>query len=258
MNILQSFNLSQHVNFPTHKDGNVLDLVITRADEVLICDLGWFDPVLSDHRSVHYRLCSTKKPVFRRQKVFYRNLASIGTEIFCQDLANCDLSSKKLNDDLSSLIDKYYLSLKSVIDCQAHEKEQVCTLRPIAPWFSVDVSTEKKKRRHLERKWCTTRSDVTLIGNSKSPNVKLLTRWLSMQRRRNKQRWLMRTKETSVFSFVLLTNSYIVNPMPTFPLVVRTNCWRSNSMNSSSRIYWLYGILLWLIQINWMLRYLNL
>ena len=159
MNLLQSFNLSQHVNFPTHKDGNVLDLVITRADEVLICDLGWFHPVLSDHQSVHYRLCSTKKTVFPRRKVFYRNLASIDMEIFCQDLANCDLFSRELNDDLSSLICKYYFSLKSVIDCHAHEKEQVRTLRPIASWFSVDLSTEKKKRRHLKQKWRTTRSD---------------------------------------------------------------------------------------------------
>ena len=85
LRLLQSFNLGQHVNFPTHKDGNVLDLVITRADEVLISVLGWFDPVLSDHRSVHYCLCSTMKPIFPRQKVLFRDLASIDMDIFCQD-----------------------------------------------------------------------------------------------------------------------------------------------------------------------------
>ena len=119
---------------------------------MLISDLGWFDPVLSDHWSVHYCLCSTKKPIFPRRKVFYRYLASMDMDIFCQDLADCDLFSNELNDDLPSLIDKYYISLRSVIDCHAHEKEQVRTLRPIPPWFTVDVSTEKKKRRHLEWK----------------------------------------------------------------------------------------------------------
>ena len=73
-------------------------------------------------------------------------------DIFCQDLADCDLFSNELNDDLPSLIDKYYHSVKSVIDCHAREKEQVRTLRPIAPWFSVDLSTAKKMRRHLEQK----------------------------------------------------------------------------------------------------------
>ena len=81
-------------------------------------------------------------------------------DIFCQDLADCDLFSNELNDDLPSLIDKYYHSVKSVIDCHAREKEQVRTLRPIAPWFSVDLSTAKKMRRHLEQKWRTTRSDT--------------------------------------------------------------------------------------------------
>ena len=109
---------------------------------------------------MHYCLCSTKKTIFPRQKVSYRDLAPIHMDIFCQDLADCDLFSNELNDDLPSQIDKYYLSLKSVIECHAHKKEQVRTLRPIASWFSAVVSIAKKKRRHLERKRRTTRSDT--------------------------------------------------------------------------------------------------
>ena len=50
---LTAFGLLQHVNFPTHKHGNTLDLLITENSANIIidsCSPGYF---LSDHRAVH-------------------------------------------------------------------------------------------------------------------------------------------------------------------------------------------------------------
>ena len=45
--ILESFNLQQHVNEPTHKQGHTLDLIITRNEDRLVNDIKIHDPVIS-------------------------------------------------------------------------------------------------------------------------------------------------------------------------------------------------------------------
>ena len=50
--LLETCNLLQHVNtaaLPAHRDGHILDLVITRADENFLSDFTVFQPGLSDH-----------------------------------------------------------------------------------------------------------------------------------------------------------------------------------------------------------------
>ena len=54
-NLLDACNMVQHVKFPTHADGNILDLVITHSD----CkSVGQFDclPGLSDHFLLSFSL----------------------------------------------------------------------------------------------------------------------------------------------------------------------------------------------------------
>ena len=54
--LLHSFNLQQHVNVSTHKNGHTLDLVITREDQTFINNLLVFDPALSDHYVIRCNL----------------------------------------------------------------------------------------------------------------------------------------------------------------------------------------------------------
>ena len=42
--------------------------------------------------------------------------------------------------------------LRSLLDKHAPVKEQVVTVRPSVPWYTAEVTTEKRKRRQLERK----------------------------------------------------------------------------------------------------------
>ena len=51
LDILCNYNLQQHVSSPTHKGGNVLDLVIT-SSETYISDLTVIDYCFSDHSYV--------------------------------------------------------------------------------------------------------------------------------------------------------------------------------------------------------------
>jgi len=88
--LLDAFNLVQHVNVPTHKAGHILDLVITRGGENLIKDLTLSDPVISDHFAIHC-LLSFKKPPFERKETIYRKLKAINTENFIEDINKSEL-----------------------------------------------------------------------------------------------------------------------------------------------------------------------
>lgn len=72
--ILESFNLVQHVNGPTHKKGHTLDLIITRATDELVTSIDIQDPMLSDHSAVHCKL-RLKKPSWNEWKIVIANCA---------------------------------------------------------------------------------------------------------------------------------------------------------------------------------------
>lgn len=47
--------------------------------------------------------------------------------------------------------------LRSLLDKHAPVKERVVTVRPSAPWYTVEVTAEKRKQRQLKRKWRASR-----------------------------------------------------------------------------------------------------
>ena len=59
LDILDEFGLQQHVNFPTHKHGHTLDLLISRADSDTVSSVEFDYPCVSDHHAV---LASFKIP----------------------------------------------------------------------------------------------------------------------------------------------------------------------------------------------------
>ena len=60
-------------------------------------------------------------------------------------------------DDLHVVVNNYDGVLRSLLDKHAPVKERVVTVRPSAPWYTVEVTAEKRKRRQLERKWRASR-----------------------------------------------------------------------------------------------------
>ena len=56
LDLLDSFDLQQHVKQPTHRDGHTLDLSITRKLETLVKDEPTVDLFISDHAVVLTRL----------------------------------------------------------------------------------------------------------------------------------------------------------------------------------------------------------
>ena len=63
--LLLTFNFNQHVSFPTHDSGHILDLIITNASSKLAIYFNLVDICISDYNTVYIDLTITK-PVAKK------------------------------------------------------------------------------------------------------------------------------------------------------------------------------------------------
>ena len=151
------FNLNQRVTGSTHEDGHTLDLVITRSDDDIVSDLSIDSPfVLS--AAIHFHL-KLKKPVFDKKLITFRKLRSIDFNKFGSQVLNSNLPSLFAEPlpCLDTLITQYNDVLSSILDIHALLGTKTVTLRPAAAWYSEEISSLKKHRRRLERRWRRTK-----------------------------------------------------------------------------------------------------
>ena len=116
--ILESFNLDQYVNFPTHIRGHSLDLMIfSKGCDVLSVSTS---DMISDHFSVIADLnIPTDHSRTVPQAITYRKLKAINIEAFKADITNSELiSNPKTN--ATDLAQQYDSVLSTLIDLHAH------------------------------------------------------------------------------------------------------------------------------------------
>ena len=118
-NLRNSLSLSQHVHFPTHIHGNIIDLVFSVVSNISRLDL------LSDHFLISFK---TNFTITHNQKtrIIYRPIKNINSMIFLADLHSAlgdyCYSPVVLNVILSHLFDKH-----------APSKTNAVTLHPDTP-----------------------------------------------------------------------------------------------------------------------------
>ena len=144
-NILDTFNLIQHIKQPTHKRGNTLDLVITRKQSLVKRFV--IGEQLSDHNNIIMQL-DLRRPPPPKKVIKTRKLKSIDIINFKKDLTNtlnmdgaCTLQTEqKLND----LVTIFNSSVK-ILDKHAPVKESTISVRDPTLWVTADIQTEKRK-----------------------------------------------------------------------------------------------------------------
>ncbi len=77
MDILSQFNLVQHINEPTHRLGNTLDLIITRRTSILLNPK--MDFQISDHNNILFQI-DMRKPACPQKVVKFRQLKKVNME----------------------------------------------------------------------------------------------------------------------------------------------------------------------------------
>ena len=151
LELLELFNLKQHVCVPTHQAGHTLDLLITRNDDDILNSIWTHDPAISDHFYIHCSL-NFSKPGVSRKEIEFRKIKSIDTVCFRNDIAVSSLVQSP-SDDLTELVSQYDSVLSAILDNHAPIKKWMVTIRPAAPGYTERINDEMRKRRKLERCW---------------------------------------------------------------------------------------------------------
>ena len=109
LEIINLYNLKQHVLIQTHKQGNTLDWIISKENSTTISRIQEGD-YLSDHCTITWTLKVEKQPMERINHTS-RNLKSINEPNFASDLAE-RLSQLNNLDNLQTLYEGY---IKAII-----------------------------------------------------------------------------------------------------------------------------------------------
>ena len=184
INILKDFNLVQHVLESTHKNGHLLDLIISRpTDFVSNVAVGEF---FSDHRLVTFSI-KVKKDNGPKKMITSRNFKNMNKYLLMQDIKRNFQGMKPVatSSELDNVIENYSTAICGLIDRYAPLRTRYIKLRPQAPWLTADIMEEKKRKRRLERQWRRSKSmgDKELYKNQRNRYNRMLneahTRYLS-------------------------------------------------------------------------------
>ena len=147
--LLNSCDLKQHVDKPTHIHGHILDLVITPSD-LQISGLHVGD-CLSDHFLISFGIdlfFSTRSP---SKEITLRHYHKINKESFVEDLKNTSFVLSP-SDNVSDLYKQYLCDLSDLLDKHAPIISKTTSTKKRS-WITEEFLTQKRIRRQCERLW---------------------------------------------------------------------------------------------------------
>ena len=139
-NLLDTFDLSQHISGPTHNRGHTLDLFITKGFESSLLSAN--DVALSDHLCIFLELKITPVPLIRSQTVKKRHINESTSTLFMEAFSLAPtLSSASVND----LLDNFNSKSLKAIDAVAPTRTKLISGKKKAPWRNAPSVKTKKK-----------------------------------------------------------------------------------------------------------------
>jgi hypothetical protein len=154
--LLQMLSLSQLVTNPTHRGGNILDLVITSAEE-RITALQVYSCDISDHALVTFSI--DLNPVKQSHPPCkFRQLKRINMQSFCEDLRSAlsELPTLLNSTDLNESVIALNQVVSETLELHALMKTAKRKGSTRKDWYDDEIHEERKKRRQMERKYGTT------------------------------------------------------------------------------------------------------
>ena len=151
MDIIMALALEKHVNFPTHKAGNTLDLVITELGlklKVTRYSPGqfWLDHCVVD---LIVKL-ATVSSVQEADTINVRTLSELDYDRFIEDVHISDLLSFS---DLSELVYKMEKNIQDALDVQAPLKKKQLPIRTRVLQSTNELKQQKQTVWRRERIW---------------------------------------------------------------------------------------------------------
>ncbi len=175
LNILDTFNLVQHVTKPTRKSKSLIDHLITTtgtkllASDVVMCD------EISDH-DAHFCIFKIKKPRFEPRYKFIRDERTFVMNNFINDFRNLPLNVIYALDDVSEKVSIFNDLVTSCIDRHAPSRRVKIT-RPSSPWMKdLQISDLQRKRNILRQRHANNRDDQDILRELQKVRNELKTK----------------------------------------------------------------------------------
>jgi Reverse transcriptase (RNA-dependent DNA polymerase)/Endonuclease/Exonuclease/phosphatase family len=149
LSLLDTTGLTQLISFPTHISGHTLDLLITRASSNIFSRVRSNDPIISDHYAILSTFSAPSSSRSTRITKQIRNIKSIDTTLFSQDILSSDLYTNPATT-LASYAKQFSSTLTELLDKYAPLKTVSCQSRTHKPFITTEILAEKSKRSRLE------------------------------------------------------------------------------------------------------------
>ena len=158
MNLLDMYDLRQHVAGPTHIKGHTIDVVISpnRNSYVSDLDIRWID--LSHHFLIDFGVNVSASKVDNKS-ITYRAWKEIDNEVFSQEIREA-LSNMPETNDLAEKVAGYNRILQEKGEKFAPPKTKEIRINPRAPWFDSEYKVLRRERRKAEKRFRKTKSDI--------------------------------------------------------------------------------------------------
>jgi len=154
IDLLTSFDMCQNVQQPTHKQGGLLDVIITRHSDC-VTDVNITETGVSDHCLLTSRL-PVQLPSNESIPVEARKWNNFSIDSFRSDLMEsiiCSGTEWTKCRTLDELFNIYDSELTTILDRHAPRYVRKRKKRVLTPWFDADCRQLKRKVRVLERKY---------------------------------------------------------------------------------------------------------
>lgn len=178
MELLSANNLSQHINFPTHNNGNTLDLLISSIGTPTA--IVGSEPGLSDHVAVIAEIqCGTvpheSNHKLRPNKHIYQ-FHKANNEALSDELEKVNAKVENMctnSNNIQEIWDTFKSDTQTAV--QQHIPQRTIKQRK-KPWISTDTIRQIRKKRRLYRQYRENPSDF--IANAMREQNKRCTRMI--------------------------------------------------------------------------------
>ena len=146
LDTMTSLALKQHVEGPTNKSGNCLDLIFTEEmskTKAIRCSRSMF---ASDHNSIQCILNIPKEDCTQKE-ITYRKLKDVDLSQLVMDMSLEEIRTENLDEMVEMLEENFSIALNN----QALEVTKVITERKKKPWFGDDLKQQKRIVRRREK-----------------------------------------------------------------------------------------------------------
>ena len=147
--ILNTFNMVQHVDVSTHRQGHTLDIVVTFGDNPIITNIESNEYDISHHSLVDFHAAIVPE-VKHEKEITYRKWKDIDPEQFKKDVSEkTALTSESFGENMRT----YNKVLTEILEEHAPVKSRIIKVVPNAPWFDAEYASLRKQRRKAEKRY---------------------------------------------------------------------------------------------------------